>query len=216
MNHQPKTQTPVVILVRVSSVKQQTDRQITELTQYATDHDYNVIEVIQESITGAAKKSDRSGLQRVEALAREGVIKKVLVHEVSRIARRNSIAHQFIETLEEFGVSVYWHSQKIETLLESGKRNPAASIMFSLLAELGRAERECLSERVISGQREAVRKGKTLGRPVGTTTPPDELLKKHSDIVRQLRRGKSNRDVAKIVEKGVSTVKRVRKLMKAA
>src|SRR5207248_9069139 len=57
-----------------------------------------------------------------EQLALEGKIKKVLVHEVSRIARRNSVAHRFVETLEECGVSLYWHAQSIETLLSSGKR----------------------------------------------------------------------------------------------
>ena len=40
------------------------------------------------------------------------------------------------------GVSLYWHAQRIETLLPSGKRNPAASIMFSLLAEMALNERD--------------------------------------------------------------------------
>ena len=215
MNTVMKSKTPICLLVRVSSLQQQNDRQISELSAYAVENNYEIVEIVEEKISGKASRRDRQGLNRVLELAREGEIKKVLVHEVSRIARRNSIAHSFLESLEANKVSLYWHSQRIETLLEDGTRNPAASIMFSLLAELGRSEVENLSFRVKSGLAEARRKGKTLGRPKGSTLPPLELLEKHSDIVRNLKKGKSIRDTAKIVDKGVSTVCRIKKAMAA-
>ena len=96
---------PVVILVRVSTVKQETARQISELQQHAAGKGYHVVEVCEEKISGSAQDDDRHGLRRVEELAVSGKIKKVLVHEVSRVARRNSVAHRFVETLEECGVS---------------------------------------------------------------------------------------------------------------
>lgn len=112
--------------------------------------------------------------------------------------------------MEELKVSLYWHQQGIETLLPNGKRNPAAGIMFALLAEMARAERETLSERIKSGLAEARRKGHRLGRPAGTTTTIKELLSKHSDIVRKLKEGHSVRNTAKITGKGGSTVQRVK------
>jgi len=149
----------------------------------------------------------------VEELARAGAIKKVLVHEVSRLARRNSIAHRFLETLDAHGVSLYWHQQGIDTLLPNGKRNPAAGIMFALLAEMARAERETLSERIKSGLQEARRKGRKLGRPEGSTASRKALLSKHADIVRKLKEGHSVRNTAKITGKGGSTVQRVKALL---
>jgi DNA invertase Pin-like site-specific DNA recombinase len=83
-------------------------------------------------VSGRADESDRHGLQAALELAQAGKVKKVLVHEVSRLARRNSIVHRFVESLEEVGVSLYWHQQGVETLLASGKRNPAASVMLAL------------------------------------------------------------------------------------
>lgn len=207
---------PVAILVRVSTTKQETDRQVTELRKYAKSKNYEVVEVCEETISGAADADCRHGLHRTEELARSGQIKKVLVLEVSRLARRNSIAHQYIETLEEFGVSLYWHSQSIETLLPNGKRNPAASIMFSLLAEMARAERETLSERIKSGLAEARRKGRKLGRPSGSGDSNKQFLAKHRDVVRTLKKGHSIRNTAKIVGKGVSTVQRVKAAQMAA
>lgn len=206
---------PVAILVRVSTTRQETDRQVSELAAYAESKGYKIIETCKEEISGAASEDDRHGLQRVEELARCGAIKKVLVHEVSRLARKNSVAHAFVETLEDLKVSLYWHQQGIETLLPNGKRNPAAAIMFALLAEMARAERETLSERIKSGLEEAKRKGRKLGRPVGSRLSEKEFLKKHGDVCRRLREGHSIRNTAKITGKGVSTVQRVKATLAA-
>src|SRR6266566_2446113 len=171
-----KPRVPVVILVRVSTVKQETDRQISELRAYAKAKGYDVVEVCRETVSGTANGDERHGLRRAEALALEGKVKKVLVHEISRLARRNSVAHQFVETLEECGVSLYWQAKGIETLLPNGKRNPAAGIMLALLAEMARSEGEVLRERIKSGLAEARRKGVKLGRPKGTTLSRDQFL----------------------------------------
>jgi DNA invertase Pin-like site-specific DNA recombinase len=208
--------TPVAVLVRVSTVAQETDRQVSELLSYAETKGYHVVEVCRETVSGRASEDERHGLKRAEALALAGQIKKVLVHEVSRIARRNSITHRFVETLEEAGVSLYWHAQQVETLLPSGKRNPSAGIMLSLLAEIARAEVETLRDRIRSGLEEARRKGVRIGRPKGTTQNRVDLVAKHKDIIRQLRAGQSVRNTAKITGKGISTVQRVKAAIKSS
>lgn len=204
---------PVVILVRVSTLKQETSRQVSELEEYAKRKGYTVVEVCRETLSGRADESDRHGLHRAEELALTGKIKKVLVHEVSRLARKNSIVHKFVETLEESGVSLYWHAQGFETLLDSGKRNPAASIMLALLAEIARNEVETIRERIKSGLAEARRNGVRLGRPTGTHLPRRAFLQRHRDIIRQLRSGQSVRHTAKITSKGISTVQRVKRVI---
>jgi DNA invertase Pin-like site-specific DNA recombinase len=202
--------TPVAILVRVSTLRQETDRQMNELESYAASNGYEVVAVLKETISGKANADQREGLQQVLDLARSGSIKKVLVHEISRIARRSSITHSFVEQLEEAGVSLYWKAQNIETLLPNGKRNPAASIMMAILAELARNEVEFLRERILSGLEEAKRKGIKLGRKAGTKIPPQDLIKKHGDVVKQLKQGQSIRNTAKITGHAVSTIQRIK------
>lgn len=210
-----KKPVPIAILVRVSTAKQDTARQVSELRAHAAAKGWDVVEVCEEQgISGRADESERHGLQRVEELAVSGKVKKVLVHEVSRLARRNSLVHKFVETLEEHGVSLYWHAHSIETLLPNGKRNPAASVMLALLAEIARSETETLRERINSGLAEARRKGKRLGRPPGTKTPVNEFLIRHKDIGRLLKEGHSVRNAAKICGKSPLTVQRVRKAIK--
>jgi len=205
----------VVILVRVSTIKQETQRQISELQTYANGKGYEVVEICRETISGRADDGDRQVLRHVEELARLGKVEKVLVHEISRLARRNSVAHRFVERLEECGVSLYWHAQGIETLLANGKRNPAAGIMLALLAEMARSEVEVLRERINSGLNEARRNGVKLGRPKGTRLDRDVFLRKHKDVSRQLKGGQSVRNAAKITGKGVSTVQRVKRAISA-
>lgn len=203
---------PVAILVRVSTTKQETDRQETELRAVATAKGWHVVEVIEEAgISGSSKT--RPGLARALELARAGTIRKLVVHEVSRVARRNSVAHSAIEDLTDLGVSLYWHAQGIETLLPNGKRNPAAGIMFALLSEMAMAERETLSERTKSGLAEARRKGRTLGRPSGSAMAAEDLLAKHKDVAKQLRAGQSIRHAAKITGKAKGTVEAVKRAM---
>lgn len=207
----PSKPLPVAILVRVSTDKQDTSRQVNELQQVADEKGWDVVEVIDETgVSGNAGEDHRHGLARALLLAADGRIQKVMVHEVSRLARRNSTAHRFIEELEHCGVSLYWHAQRIETLLSNKKRNPAASIMFSLLAEMARNERETLVERINSGLANARREGRTLGRPKGSGLNTTEFLANHRDVAKQLRAGHSIRNTAKITGKGISTVQRVK------
>ena len=201
---------PVAIIVRVSTNKQETQRQKHELEALAKSKGWQVVEICEETVSGSANIEDRPALQRVLGLAAEGRIKKVLVHEVSRVARRPSVALTFVEMLEVHCVSLYWHAQSIETLLPNCKRNPAAAIMLALLSEMARAEKETMVERIKSGLAEARRKGVKLGRPEGTTLAKKEFLAKHKDIQKHLKGGQSVRNTAKIVGKSASTVQRVK------
>jgi len=65
-----KSKIPVAILVRVSTMKQETDRQVSELSAYADSKGYEVIEICREQVSGMADESDRHGLNRAEELAR--------------------------------------------------------------------------------------------------------------------------------------------------
>ena len=85
--------------------------------------------------------------------------------------------------------------------------------MLALLAEMARNEVELLRERINSSLAEARRKGIKLGRRPGTKVQPPDLIKKHADIVKNLKKGQSVRNTAKITGKGFSTVQRVKKAL---
>ena len=208
----PKT-TPVALLVRVSTRRQETDRQLPELREVAASRGWTVVEEIEEGgVSGEA--DERPGLDRALSLARSRAIRKVLVHEVSRVARKNSVAHQFLEDLHAAGVSLYWHAQGIETLLPNGKVSPAASTMFAILAEMARAENEQRRERIMSGLDEARRRGVTLGRPKGSTMSPEDVIAKYPKVRKYVEAGHSEREVARLAGVSGGTVQRVKRAMR--
>lgn len=206
---------PVAILVRVSTNKQETTRQLHELTALACSKGWKVVEILEETISGNASIEDRPALRRIVQLADAGEIKKLLIHEVSRLSRRPSVALTFVEILEGLRVSVYWHAQGIETLLPNGKRSPTAALMLAFLAEMAKAERETLRERIMSGLDQARREGRKLGRPAGSVMSHDAYLQKHQRVVRLLRQGMSIRNIASIGQVDKGTVCRVKRLLEA-
>lgn len=197
------------ILVRVSTVRQETDRQINDLKSIVASKGWSVVAVVEEEgVRGSAKV--RPGLDRVVAMARAGEIDKVAVHEVSRVARKNSVAHKFLEQLTECGVSLYWHAQGIETMLDNGTRNPAAGLIFSIMSEFARNESEQLSQRIRSGLAEARRKGVVLGR---AKVPETAFLAKYGHVADLLRAGVSIRKIASDTGVNHVTVQKVKKLI---
>jgi DNA invertase Pin-like site-specific DNA recombinase len=203
----------VGFFVRVSSKSQEYDRQISDLTAYAEKMDYQVVQVISASKTA---KEHREAISQLLELARSGKIEKVLVTEVSRLGRRTADILQVIEELSDLRVSVYAHNFGQETLTKEGKRNPTINLVYTLLAEIARMETELLSERIRSGQAEARRKGKKLGRRQGTTKPAEQLLKDYSGVVKDLNAGLSIRQTAAIRKVSKNTVERVKKAMATA
>jgi len=201
------------ITVRVSTNRQETDRQVSDLKEVAAKRGLEIVEICKEVISGRSDAEDRMGLQRAIELAEAGEIGHVLTAEVSRLARKNSVSHKFLEDLTKLGVNLYWHSQGMDTLLANGKLSPAASIMFAIMAEKSRADLDELSDRIKSGLAEAKRKGRTLGRPKGIKINEGDFLSNHKDIVKRLREGLSVRVTAAVTAKAPSTVQKVRRLI---
>jgi len=173
------------ILVRVSSKRQDTDRQEHDLREEAERRGWEVIEVVRETISGSADADAREGLERIRSLVEARKIDKVMVHEVTRIGRRTSVIHSFVEYLTERQISLYWHLQRMETLLPDGRLNHAATVIFALMAGLAKNETDMLSERIKSGMEEARRKGTAIGRPEGKWDD-SKLLERHADAVKEI------------------------------
>ena len=196
------------IFVRVSKREQDYQRQLEDLRVVAQTQKVEIVKEIAEKISGAKNNEERDGVQELLKLAQRGIIQKVLVQEVSRLGRSTVEVLKVLEELTSLNVSVYVQNFGFETL-KSGKRNPIAQFMFTLLAEFARMERETLRERILSGMEEARRQGKHLGRPDGSLENKETFLKKYPSVVRNLRQGISVRKTAKICDTSINTVRKV-------
>lgn len=201
----------VAILCRVSTEEQDTSRQVSELKALCHEKGWNVVTVIENQESGM--KRSLAGLEAVKELARKGKIQKVVVSEISRIARRLSVVSKFVEEMEDLKVSIFWQNQGLETLQENGERNGVANIFLAAFAEIARNEREMTVKRIRSGLASARAKGKVLGRPKNSLKSPQQFLSDHRGIVRRLKEKQAIRDIARLERCSFSTIYKVKNVL---
>ena len=192
----------VVIFGRVSTLIQDYDRQINELTAICTQRGWLVRSIFTEKISGAKKNAERKELSRMIEYIKAQHIDKVLVTELSRLGRDTLQVLQVIETLNDMKVSLYIQNYNIETLNEDGKVNAMSQFLITILAEIARMERKTIRERMNSGY-------KNVGRKQGYTKSEDQMKQQYSQEIKLLRKGLSLREISKLTGHSVNTIRKV-------
>ncbi len=201
----------VAILTRVSKESQSFERQINDLRAYATKNDYTILGEFNEKITGAAKNHDRKAWNELMNLVETKQLDKVLVWELSRLGRNTLEVLKTLEALHEYKVSLYIQNYNIETLNADGTLNPMSQLMVTMLAEFSRTERALIQQRLESGYRKHIQNGGSVGRKKGVGMTNSQLVEKHKEVVKYLRKGRSIRETAILATVSTRTVQKVKK-----
>ena len=199
----------VVIFGRVSTLIQDYDRQVNELTAICIQRGWSVRSVFTEKISGAKKNAERKELSRMIDYIKAQHIDKVLVTELSRLGRDTLQVLQVIETLNDMKVSLYIHNYNIETLNEDGKVNAMSQFLITILAEIARMERKTIRERMNSGYKNFREQGGVVGRKQGYTKSDDQMKQQYSQEIKLLRKGLSLREISKLTGHSVNTIRKV-------
>jgi putative DNA-invertase from lambdoid prophage Rac len=183
------------IYARVSTADQHNEIQIRELTEYADRRIWEVASVYQDTMSGA--KAKRPGLDRLMADAGQRRFDVVLVWKLDRFGRSVVDFLNNVRELGQHGVRFMAVTQNIDT----DEGNPAGRFNMNILAAVAEFERELIRERVNAGLKLARARGKRLGRP-------RKVFARYQ--VAQLRRdGLSLRQIARRLNVGEATVRRV-------
>ena len=202
-----------VIYARVSSTgdRQDTRRQVEDLTRYAESAGLEVVKVFEEKASGA--KDDREVLADCIAFLREGKAGTLLLSELSRLGRSVRKILDVTDDLTKAGINIHILDLNIDTLLPDGKENPVAKMLLTVLGLGAEIERKNIVSRLNSGRQLAIEKGVRLGRPVGSGMTGEELLRKYPTVVKRLKKGLSVRDTAAACSVSTFTVQKVKKAM---
>ena len=202
-----------VIYARVSSVndRQNTHRQVEDLTRFANKNEYDLVGIYQEHVSGAAKNENRMVLMECLDYCVSHKVDFLLLSELSRLGRSTLQILKSLEILHEAGVSVYIQNLGIYTLQSDGLVNPIASIMVTVLAEMANIERSNIAYRLNSGRANYIANGGKLGRNAGSIKSVDKKKEEYKEVISLLKRGYSVRNVAKLSGVSASTVQRVKK-----
>lgn len=213
--------TQAVIYARVSSSgslehRQNTDRQVKDLTDYASYKGYDLVKVFEEHISGAKKNSDRPALQQAIDHCKASTKDNstiLLCSELSRVGRSAFEVLETIKTLVDSGINLYLQKEQLTLLDDNGKPSLFAPIMLATLATCAQLERDNIQFRLNSGRRVYVENGGRLGRPKGSVKTADQRIEENQDIIGYLKKGYTIRDTARLCGKSVSSVQRVKKLV---
>ena len=85
---------------------------------------------------------------------------------------------------------------------------------YSMVRTTGKSYSFPFVGKLQSGRKQYIEKGGKLGRKVGSVKTTTQMKAEYREVISLLRKGYSIRDVAKLCGKGVSTVQRVKRLLK--
>lgn len=204
----------VVILGRVSTDKQDYQRQIVELQEYCNKVGWKVVGVFANKVSGAKTIEERSELQDMLQFIKENEIDRVVCLEVSRLGRNTLESLKVIQMLNENQVSLFIKNYNIETLNEDGKVNPVASLITTILLEIASMERLTIRERMKSGQQQYIarcrKEGVKMGRSEGYRKSDDSYKEQYSKEISLLRKGISLRNVQGITGTSINTLRKLK------
>ena len=149
----------VALYARVSTLNGQSpEMQLAELREYVFRRGWETFgEYVDSGISGS--KESRPELNRLMADAHTRRFDVVLVWKVDRFGRSLKHLVNALADLDAYGVAFVSLRDNLDLSTPSGR------LMFQIIGAMAEFERSLIQERVRAGLRNAILKGKTLGRP---------------------------------------------------
>jgi DNA invertase Pin-like site-specific DNA recombinase len=176
----------VIGYIRVSSDKQDLQKQEHLLLKYAQQHNLQIDEFIKIEVSSRKDTKERRIDELLKRLAAGDTL---LVAELSRLGRNMFGVINIINELSENGVEIIFVRQP-----ELSTRGPHRKLLLAIYSYFAEAEREFISIRTKQGLAAARANGKKLGRPKGSRDkkrvldPYREQIKEYLELNIPLRR----------------------------
>ena len=170
--------------IRVSSVQQNTDRQLdkVKLDKIFTDKE-------------SGKNTKRLQLEECLSYLRESDI--LHVHSMDRLARNLRDLQKIVDELTSKNITIIFHS---ENLTFNGQNNHLSKLMLQIMGAVAEFERANIKERQLEGIKKAKEQGKHLGRKPKLT---DENIK---EIIKRINYGETRASIAKSFDVSRQTI----------
>ena len=206
----------VVILARVSTDKQEYERQLVELRDYCAKVGWEVVREFANKVSGA--NDERPEIVELIEFVKSNDIRRVVCLEISRLGRNTLEALKVIQSLNEHHVSLYVKNYNLETLTPEGAINPVASLICTILLEVASMERLTIRERMASGRNQYIAKcraeGIKMGRPSTYRKSESAYREQYAKELSLLRKGISLRNVNKLTGTSINTLRKLCQILK--
>lgn len=206
----------VVIFARVSTDRQEYQRQLVELREYCAKAGWQVVREFANKVSGARRNEERPEIMEMIDYIKDNAIDRVVVLEISRLGRNTLEALKVIQSLNDNGVSLYIKNYNLETLTPLGQVNPVTSLICTILLEVAQMERLTIRERMASGRDQYIKRCRTqgvkMGRPASYRKSEIAYREQYSREISLLKKGISLRNVSSLTGTSVNTLRKIRSL----
>jgi len=164
-----------------------------------------------DKISGTVPFKDRPQAKILINQIELGLVKEVIVEELSRLGRHTGDCITTLEWMDEKGVNVFVRNLGVQSR-PNGKKNPIWNVITSVISSLYALELDSIKERTSVGRQIYVQKGGILGRKVGSTLSDRDFIEnpKTQKILEYLEKGWTLREIAKQVDASTKTVMKVK------
>ena len=206
----------VVILARVSTDKQEYQRQLNELNDYCNSVGWDVKATFCNKISGAKSIEERTEIQELLQYVKTHQISRVVCLSIDRLGRNTLEALRVIQCLNENHVALFVKNYNLETLTPDGKVNPVASLICTILLEIASMERLTIKERMTSGRNQYIarcrKEGVKMGRPSTYRKSVDTYKSQYTKEISLLKKNLSLRNISAITGTSINTLRRIKKV----
>lgn len=211
-----------VIFARTSSngaleKRQNTDRQVLDLQDYARLQNYDVVNTFAEHISGVTKNQDREVLQECLTYVVNNNVDMILCSEMSRLSRSVYELQESIKFCVDNHINIYFQKENIYLFDSNGNQSMLFPILVSVLGVVAQIERDSIVFRLNSGRKRAIENGTcTLGRKVGWRKSKEKKEEEYSEVIKLIKKGYSQKAIVDIckarkIKCSLSTIKRVKR-----
>ena len=186
----------LAIYARCSTDDQSTAPQLDALRSYADRRGSEVLEFIDEGVSGS--KDRRPALDALREACRRREIDALAVVKLDRLARSVRHLTTLAGEFEAWGIDLIVLDQGIDT------STPAGRLLFNVLASIAEFERDLIIERTRAGLAAARRRGVHCGRPRSATTEGQRVRAR-----RMRESGQSLRHIAGVLGVSPASVHRM-------
>lgn len=208
-----KDKKKAVIYARVSSItdRQNTDRQVEDLSRYAEENNLEIVGIYNERASGRLKINEREVLSQCLDFCFHEQVDILLISELSRLGRNvEDILHN-IKICQERKLNIFFQKENLSIFNQDGSENSMLTVYVSVLGTFAQIEWETIKFRLNSGRRRYIENGGILGRKKGSVKTKETKAIEYKNVIRELKHGTSIRRTAKLCDVSVSTVQRLKK-----
>ncbi|MDL2245795.1 recombinase family protein [Parabacteroides sp. OttesenSCG-928-J18] len=156
----------IVLYLRVSTTKQDYDRQKQDLEKWCNGK-YYIVRIFEDKLSGF--DNEREGLESMKQYLIDNNIKNVAVWEFSRLSRDKIELQKLCKWFEKHQIQVFFYEQGFFLLDGKNKINDQVDWTITILSKLVETEAATIKDRMSSGRTNAKKQGRYTGGiiPVG-------------------------------------------------